>query len=1071
MSSVNRPVVYLAFAHESKKNKGIKIIKSLFENLTNTFDRFVTQSCDPVLDLQREGKDGLPYAFEVFAAELQYPHLSVIHIASEPALEGGDILFNAMGGKRRQLDIDNLFLDHLKDLKLIIVDGGATNDFVEKLLFAGAPAVIGLNYTEESQAAVNFIERFYHRLIQGNPLQTSFECAAEAMEIPCIVREIASDPYEYWETKEKEDPNAPFSWGLYYLSANHDALSWQIVDPADVIENMPEEVIAPELEVLPPVLMAEEEPEIELTSEVQEEPEEIPAEEIMEETPDFFDMIEAESAMEEETEIEFEPDLLEEESDDNQEEDSVIISAPLFFQARPGGIGSETLPFATQRLMETNAISALSLKWGKGKTTEEIPLAEEEELEELPVQEETTSPVSREIQLYQQPDQQEQKAEKSEPPVEEKKQEEPVAKETHNPYSHQEQTYTYSGPLDEEPSYRNTYTRPTRTRSVIDLFPKWKNIAGIGVGIAATFAGIFLLMNLFSPGAQKNETSYLNAFATGESYNVLILPFRPYPGCKSVDAFDEIAVRDRLNSLEESSELNIKAVYIDEGACPDNFEEARRIGEVYNADLVVWGNYPKTQEDSAQIHIRYIALSNSQDDLSLRLEDIGKQAFSDIYELQEGLLSGGVDDMVYWVLGSIYLQNENYQASLSYLQQISGSGTAEYGLINHMMAKCYYGLSMYDEVLNQYNEAIALNPLDANAYHDRGRLFQRLHQNDQAIADYEEAIRINPKHLKAHYNRKILLDDEVDGGFYLASEMTPIDENEEVPPTLSVEKPEFETPRNEPELAKGNIQIISSPVVEETTTESLNSMSSRAFQFEKEGKIKEAIAIYSAIVVAYPKDGAAFYKRGVLYEKTGAFSKATADYSHAILLEPNNITYYNSRAYLFDRQRMFYKAIDDYTVLIRLNPDDINSYIYRGKAYQYVRKNQEALADFQEVIRRNPLDATGYYFRGKLYAELNQPDNALSDFAKAIAINPGYGSAYRDRAEMYYDKKRYDKALADYDKVLELNPHDAKIFAIRADIHMKMGDPVRAEADFRQAITLDPENGAYQKKLRELTAN
>ncbi|MEZ4771817.1 MAG: tetratricopeptide repeat protein [Bacteroidia bacterium] len=1069
MSFVNRPVVYLAFAHESKKNKGIKVLKSLHENLAETFDRFVTQSCDPVLDLQREGKDGLPYAFEVLSAELQYPHLSVIHIASEPSGET-PLHFNALAGKRKELDLDNLFLDHLKDLKLIIIDGGATSDLVEKLLFAGAPAVIGLNYIGENPSAVSFIQKFYHRLIQGNPLQTAFECAIEAEEEKFTLQVIASDPYEYWETKEKEDPHAPFAWGLYYLSANSSALSWQIVDPAEVIENIPEEP-----EVIDEIADTkyeqaykqqeeqeyepQDEQEIELVEEtpfVPEEAELVASEETVEDKS-FFDLMDAEALIEASSSVELES------------EDALIIPTPLFFQARPGGFGADSDNFAQVRFAETGAISELAKIWKRGKSAIESSLIEEEE---TPIREEVISPeetqvstTGKELQLYHQETPQ---------PEPEKKQEQMPEAEPVYEYAEENRSHSY----DYDRTY-NTENRSTRPTAKI-RFPNWRNYAGISAGAIGALTGIFFIFNLISFNSKNKEITYLNAFQSVENYNVLILPFKPYPGCKAEDAYDEIAVRDRLNTLEESNELNIKAVFIDEAACPGNSEEARSMGEVYNADLVIWGNYPKFEEDSNRIHIHYVALSNSQDDLSFHPGDLGKQAFSDIYELQEGILSGSVDDMVYWVLGSIYLQNENYQVSLGYLQQISGNGTAEYGLINHMMAKCYHGLSMYDDVLNQYNQAIAANSQDANAYHSRGRLFQRLHQNDQALADYAEAIRINPKHLKAHYNRKILLDDEVDGGFYFdqaeinseliaAGETT--DSPESVPTVLSIEKPEFEIPRNEPELAKGNIQIINNPVAAEEKTESLSSMSNRAYQYEKEGKIKEAIAIYSAIVIAYPKDAGAFHKRGILYEKTGAFSKATADYSNAIQLDPRNIAYYNSRAYLFDRQRMFYKAIDDYTMLIKLNPDDVNGYIYRGKAYQYVRKNPEALADFQEVIRRNPLDATGYYFRGKLYGELNQPDNALSDFAKAIAINPGYGSAYRDRAEMYYDRKRYDKALSDYDKVLELNPHDAKVYAIRADIHMKMGNPEKAEADLRQAISIDPESTSYQQRLRELTSN
>ena len=142
--------------------------------------------------------------------------------------------FNSNAGKRKAPEWDNLFLDHLNDLRLLYFDGGANTDLVEKLLFAGAPVVIGIQSNESQETAEAFRKVFYQELLHGKTVLKAFEEARKLDPDLFIIRKIASDPYEYWENKEKEDPDAPFLWGLYYLSANEAALNWRIVNPEEV---------------------------------------------------------------------------------------------------------------------------------------------------------------------------------------------------------------------------------------------------------------------------------------------------------------------------------------------------------------------------------------------------------------------------------------------------------------------------------------------------------------------------------------------------------------------------------------------------------------------------------------------------------------------------------------------------------------------------------------------------------------------------------------------------------------------------------------------------------------------
>ena len=85
----------------------------------------------------------------------------------------------------------------------------------------------------------------------------------------------------------------------------------------------------------------------------------------------------------------------------------------------------------------------------------------------------------------------------------------------------------------------------------------------------------------------------------------------------------------------------------------------------------------------------------------------------------------------------------------------------------------HLGKGRYEQAIAACDEAIRLNPRDANAYLVRGRAYQFRNEKgdaDRAIADFSESIRIAPKQTEAYYSRAIAYRDQGDAEKSLADE-------------------------------------------------------------------------------------------------------------------------------------------------------------------------------------------------------------------------------------------------------------------------------------------------------------
>ena len=71
----------------------------------------------------------------------------------------------------------------------------------------------------------------------------------------------------------------------------------------------------------------------------------------------------------------------------------------------------------------------------------------------------------------------------------------------------------------------------------------------------------------------------------------------------------------------------------------------------------------------------------------------------------------------------------------------------------HSRGQAYGLLGQYERAIEDFDEAIRLDPQYAKAYNNRGNAYQELGQYERAIEDYDEAIRLDPQDAVTYHNR------------------------------------------------------------------------------------------------------------------------------------------------------------------------------------------------------------------------------------------------------------------------------------------------------------------------------
>ena len=193
----------------------------------------------------------------------------------------------------------------------------------------------------------------------------------------------------------------------------------------------------------------------------------------------------------------------------------------------------------------------------------------------------------------------------------------------------------------------------------------------------------------------------------------------------------------------------------------------------------------------------------------------------------------------------------------------------------YLRGNAYIVKEEYDRATQDFNEAIQLNPNAETAYYGRGYAYKKKGDYDRAIQDFNEAIRLNPNFERAYYNRA----------------------------NAYIDKEEYD----------------------------------------------RAIQDFNEAIQLNPNNGNNYNNRGVAYIRKGDYGRAIQDYSQAIHLNSNDTTAYLNRGGAYFAQSNLTAAIADFEHTISAAPS--SSAAVSAALFLHVVMKRQGHDDAQQLAR------------------------------------------------------------------------------------------------------------------------
>lgn len=368
------------------------------------------------------------------------------------------------------------------------------------------------------------------------------------------------------------------------------------------------------------------------------------------------------------------------------------------------------------------------------------------------------------------------------------------------------------------------------------------------------------------------------------------------------------------------------------------------------------------------------------------------------------------------------------------------------------LGETYFNEGRLNDAVELFSIALRVSSESAEAYIYLGACYRELKQYENAIANFDIAISLDPKKV-FEYTFK------AGEAFFEEGQLNDAIETFNIAVRVSSEHVETYLYRG---ACHRELKQYENAIADFDRAITLNPKKVFEYTFKagkaffKEGRLNDAIEMFSIAVRVSSKHVGTYLYRGASYRELRHYENSIADFDRVLSLNPRSAYAFavcGSSYYTFGEYRKAMEALEN---AVKLDPENALAVYCRGVLFSSLKMYEEAIADFNRVLEPNPAASRLYQYTYPNGGSNTEPSKRKRlRFDKVIALKHDYADAYLERGRAYESFLDREAAMSDFDKAIELNPKHPLAYFLRGSLHEKSREYVQAFRDYDKSIDLN----------------
>lgn len=364
---------------------------------------------------------------------------------------------------------------------------------------------------------------------------------------------------------------------------------------------------------------------------------------------------------------------------------------------------------------------------------------------------------------------------------------------------------------------------------------------------------------------------------------------------------------------------------------------------------------------------------------------------------------------VYTRRGRIHVRQDKFDAAVrDFTQAIALNPNDSYTY--YQRADLWARMGDNANAIVDLGEYLRLKPNAADGWVARGNL-RVLSSGDEALNDFSEALRLNPRHVGALAGQASVWEQREDYEKAIQVLTTAIEAGPESAELY------HRRARIRMKLGEHDLAIEDCSAALRLDPKNTDRLLFRSIEWTLSGNIEKALDDCRAALAIDPKKLMAYYYMALAHSRAGQLDQAIEDFDAALRIDPNDTQMRFFRAYELFNQEKFDRALAAVDEVIQTGKDMPDAYSWRGYFWMLREEWNKAIADYSQALRLKPGDAALLARRATCWTELNEFENAIQDADAALRLDPKSTEAAEAREEAIAAKNGAPKPIKPSDVI------------------------------------------------------